>query len=256
MLKRKRNLPKKPTPKKKGKHEEEECDSCGLPSETWNQIVSGLNLPDLIKCVSLGPADHWLCFFVKHTLKQKQLLGICEALSSVSLPRFLTYASEMEYPVPATNLLKCFSKGCSPKVLPHVIRDVLESCVYLFKINKRHTIGGSGFEIQGMNNHLLNPCKSESPGFLVSVKIMLPDNMASDNQDRYALDDRKFSPKDYTIRIYQHRDTEGDCHPMGELLFSFFKKFKFKVKLFQSTWFKRSGGHVFKFTLVKEYNVN
>jgi len=234
----------------------EEFEACGLPSEIWEQIVSGLDVPNLVKCVSLGPADHWLCFYVKHVLQKKQLLGICRVLRSVSLPRFVTYASEMEYPVPAANLLKCFSKGCSPKVLPHVIRDVLESCVYLFRVNKRRTIGG-GFEIQGANNRQLDQWKRGSPGFLVSVKIMLPDNMASDNQDRYDLDDRKFSPKDYTIRIYQHRDTEGDYHPMGELLFSFFKKFKFKVKLFQSTvWFKQIDAIVSRFTLVKKCNEN
>ena len=230
MPKRKRDAAKK---------KEEEWISCGLPSEIWDQIVSGLDFSSLVKCASLGPADHWLCFFVKHALKQKQLLGICRVLRTVSVPRWMDPGSKMEYPVPATNLLKCFSEGCSPKVLPHVIRDVLESCVYLFMVNKRRTIK-DGFAIWGLNYHpMKEPRWRRFSGtkFLFLVQIMLPDKITFDNQNHEDddADVRKFSSKDYTICIYQGKDgDDDDFHPMGEFLFSFFEKFKFKVELYQA----------------------
>ncbi len=222
MPKRKRNAPKKSLAVALWK-------SIDLPQELWEHIVYALDLACLVICASLAKAttNHWFCFYVKHLLPKKKLLAIRRALYRISIPHF-TRIQTKGFPDHAKNLLKCFSKGCRPNLLPHVIRDALESCTYVFMIGPvRRKIPG-GFEIQGLGNN--KPCYKGGTGgvagFIVSVKIMLPVHVGNN----------KFSPKDYTIRIYQVRNTEDTTfHLMGTLLFSFFKKFRFTVILYGST---------------------
>ncbi len=222
MPKRKRNAPKKSLAVALWK-------SIDLPQELWEQIVSALDLPCLVICGSLAKAntDHWFCFYVKRLLPKKKLLAIRRALYRISVPHY-TRRQTKGFPDHAKNLLKCFSKACPPSVLPHAISDAIGSDVPLFKIqgpNLRKIPGG--FEIQGLGDQPRYKWGDDrkAAGFIVSIKIMLPIHVGNN----------KFSPKDYTIRIYQINNQAKKFHPIGYLLFSFFKKFRFTVILYGST---------------------
>ena len=202
--------------------------SIDLPCELWEHIVSDLDLPSLVICGSLGKAttDHWFCFYVKRLLPKRKLLTIRRALYRISVPHY-TRRQTKGFPDHAKNLLKCFSKACPPSVLPHAIRDALASDVPLFNLGPTRRKIPGGFEIQGLGDQPLFKWGKDrkDAGFIVSVKIMLPIHVGNN----------KFSPKDYTIRIYQVRNKLNKFHPMGQLLFSFFKKFRFTVVLYGST---------------------
>lgn len=203
-----------------------EFHSADLPSEIWERIVLGLDLACLIICLGLGTSDHWFCFYIKHALAEKKLLGIRRALSCISGTASTDniFSNRRSVTSPVKNLLYCLSEPCLPVWLSRTIVHMLGTCVPLFALNSYVPIPG-GFEIHGLN-HVLNEPRFK---FFVSVKIMQPIHVRNKNEDN------KFWSTDYTIRVYQIRDVNSGFHRMGQLLFSFFKKFRFTVELYGST---------------------
>ncbi len=229
MPKRKRNAPKK----------QPEFESCGLPSELWNQIVSGLDLPGLVKCVCLGPANHWLSFYVKYALEKKKLFGIHQAMYDLSLlypirniP--ITKPGTGLAPAVARDLFNCFSNGNPIAILPHVIADMLKACVIYFLWNKRE-LSSNFFSIYDRHGYY----DPGEPGFHLVVKIVFP---VSEKRSLMEFSNRtKFLLQEYTIRIYQVANRKGKFNSVGIDLFSFFNKFKFKVELYKSTYWGLKG---------------
>ncbi len=244
MLKRKRSptKKKKPTPKKKGKPEPSQIiafkplKSNELPSEIWERIASKLDPRSLVKLANLGPADHWLCFYVENALKNKKLSIISSALQRLYVygdlePNLPSEPTTESSPSSAVNLLNCFSTGTLVTVLPNLIADTLQTYVRYFVRNKRR-LAPSHLDIYGLVPYDNCPMNLTPQGFYISVRIRLvsdfPLAWAS-----YAT--HRFCPQDYVIRICQIRDHEGKFHPMPRILFNFFRNFKFNVGMYDST---------------------
>lgn len=265
MLKRKRNPSKKTTPKKK---EKQDCDvsepiriafkplkSNELPSEIWNCIVTKLDFQNLVKFASLGPADHWLCFYVKHAIAKKKLFIISHALHYLYnygelVPDIPNGTKTEPGPSSALDLLTCFSQGASLTVLPNLLGNILETHVRYFLRNKR-SLTQNHLDICA--SHPYDKCyvNSKQEFFDISVRIKLindfPLPWTSYNKKR-------FSPQDYVIRICQNRNKEKDYfHPTALVLFTFFKYFKFNLEIYDSTGWKSRELPKHSSTLVKHF---
>ncbi len=239
MLKRKRNpTKKKPTPKKKGKPEPTQIifkslKTNELPSEIWERIASKLDPRSLVKWACLGPADHWLCFYVGEALKKKKLTIICHALHYLYNYGDLVPRESKTEPGPssALDLLDCFSNGASVTVLPNLIANVLQTYVRYFTQNKREATQNC-LDIYGLVPYD-NCCMGSTPqGFYISVRIRLINHFPL-AWKFYAK--QRFCPQDYIIRICQIKNKESKLHPFPRILFAFFKHFKFNLRMYDST---------------------
>ncbi len=212
--------------RKVGKKEKQLSDSSGLPSEIWEQIVSGLDLPSLVNCTIVYPRDHWAFFYVKHALSIKKLKGIKRALYFSSVPRWKISLRSKGSPDHAKILLRWFSRGCSPKGFQRALKGVLVDHIYAFMLGTESLDIPGGFEIRGLGNSKIESQREHK--FSVSVKVVLPKSHKGV---------KKFSPSDYMICVcqpgHEQRIPAESAPSRGMALFLFFKKFRFNVELRQ-----------------------